>query len=285
MKERIKTVLHYPRLVAIRRWLGLWLVFIVLAMVAGQVERWEEDFDGFWLLHIILYLIAGVGIVVLPVVATVWELRCWRRLKQSGAVSVTPDWRRGWVDLWLLGLVLLASWGLGMWFDMRAEARSELKFSCPGEHGEHIFARASWQSANVPAAEIGERLPAPAPHLHTIYLPDGDYHVHCQTGEPAFHVSLRRNAYSFTLRLESDKMEELQFFLYRLRSDEERSRVLLQMAKGGKYGAGLKNISFRSCMMEDGLYLSYGEYVLAMAPRGAALTPENSRLFYISMQP
>ena len=73
------------------------------------------------------------------------------------------------------GLVLLAIGTLVLvsWYDMRTEARSELQFSCLGPHGDYRFARAMSRGSGAPAPEIGERLPALAPHLHTIYLLKG----------------------------------------------------------------------------------------------------------------
>lgn len=285
MRKRLYFILHHPRLVASRRWLVLWLVFIMLAVVAGQVERWEEDFHGFWLLHILLYLLAGLGIVVVPVLAGVVELRAWRRLKATGARPPLADWRRGWWDMWLLGLVLLVSLVLGRWYDVQAEARSELCFSCSGAHGEHVFARAMWQSRDARVEEIAERLPRTAGHLHTLYLPDGDYSVVCQTGSPAFYISLNRGAYSFNLRLQQEEGPAVQYRLCRLRSDEERFRVMHQLEQGGKYSRWLQEMPFYPCVAEDELYLSYGEYALLVLPRGAEPSEENARLIYISMQP
>lgn len=287
MLERFYIFLHHPRIVALRRWGVLWLFFIALGLVGWRVQLWEKDFSGVMPLHLILYLVAALGITVLPVVVWLRERKAWKLWRQAQAQGRMLRLQRGWWDLWLLVLLAIGTLVLVSWYDMRTEARSELQFSCLGPHGDYRFARAMSRGSGAPAPEIGERLPALAPHLHTIYLPDGDYDVHCSTGSLAFYISLNRKVYSFTLRLQpaEDGQGALQYRYCRLRTDDARFRVMHQLERGATYGHWLQELPFEPCEAEDDRYLSYGDYAFLIFPAGAEPTEANARLFYISLQP
>ena len=286
MLERFYIILHHPRYVALRRWGVFWLFFVALGLVGLHVARWEEDFSGACPLHLVLYAISGVGLAGLPVLVWLRERKAWKQWRLAQAQGRMLRLQRGWWDMWLLGLVAIGTQGLVAWYDMRTEARSELQFSCRGPHGDYRFARAMSRGSGAPAPEIGERLPALAPHLHTLYLPDGDYDVHCSTGTQAFYISLNRKAYSFTLRLKPEAGQgPLQYRSCRLRSDDARFRVMHQLERGATYGHWLQELPFEPCAAEDDRYLSYGDYAFLIFPAGAEPTEENARLFYISLQP